>query len=125
MLVLVTNSGEKKCTSYARYLMAVKLGRYMTEDETVDHVDNDKTNDIIENLQVLSLGDNIRKRHRIHNMSLKHGTYAMYHTNKCRCDLCVEANRRMQKDSYSRHKDARNLRRREVRMAKKLERMCA
>lgn len=41
--------------SYARYLMSVKLGRYLTEDEEVDHINTDPTDDSIENLQVLSV----------------------------------------------------------------------
>lgn len=45
----------------ARVVMEVKLGRRLTPDETVDHIDDDKTNDSPENLQVLSLADNARK----------------------------------------------------------------
>lgn len=43
--------------SYARYLMSVKLGRYLTEDEEVDHINRDPTDDNIENLQVLTIVD--------------------------------------------------------------------
>lgn len=49
------NSELKRTTiSYARYLMSVKLKRFLTVEETVDHIDNDRTNDSIENLQILS-----------------------------------------------------------------------
>lgn len=48
-------------TSYARYLMAVHLKRILEEDEQVDHIDNDKTNDNISNLQILSCADNLKK----------------------------------------------------------------
>lgn len=41
--------------SYARYLLSVKLGRLLTENEEADHIDQDKTNDNIENLQVLTV----------------------------------------------------------------------
>ena len=41
--------------------MEIRLGRRLNSDETVDHIDNDKTNDSPENLQVLSLKDNARK----------------------------------------------------------------
>lgn len=52
--VILYNSKESRSsTQYARYLCAVKLGRYLSESETVDHIDGDKTNDSIENLQVI------------------------------------------------------------------------
>lgn len=41
-------------TSYARYLMSIHLGRLLERDEDVDHINNDKTDDRIENLQILS-----------------------------------------------------------------------
>lgn len=47
--------------SYARYLMCVKLGRLLTKDEHVDHIDEDKTNDDIENLQILTPEENQAK----------------------------------------------------------------
>lgn len=58
-----TITGKRLGTSYARYLMSVKMGRYLNDDgsETVDHIDNDPTNDDINNLQILSQSDNIKK----------------------------------------------------------------
>ena len=35
--------------------MSVNVGRYLTDDEEVDHIDSDKTNDDISNLQILSI----------------------------------------------------------------------
>lgn len=55
------NNQKRSSTQYARYKLAVNLGRYLTKDETVDHIDNDKTNDDISNLQILSRRDNICK----------------------------------------------------------------
>lgn len=55
------NTQKRSSTQYARYKLAVSLGRYLTKDETVDHIDNDKTNDDISNLQILSRRDNICK----------------------------------------------------------------
>jgi len=46
--------GTKKVTTYARHLVEEKLGRPLTEDETVDHRDRNKQNDNISNLQILS-----------------------------------------------------------------------
>lgn len=59
--VIIHKDGIKKSTQYARFLIEQKLGRSLTSEETVDHIDNDFTNDDISNLQVLSLIDNIKK----------------------------------------------------------------
>lgn len=45
----------------ARVLMEIKLGRRLSGNETVDHIDNDKTNDSSENLQVLTRAENAKK----------------------------------------------------------------
>lgn len=55
------NNQQVKCISYARCLMAEHLGRELTEDEVVDHVDEDKLNDCIENYQILTRAENARK----------------------------------------------------------------
>lgn len=49
---------DRKTISYARYVMSVFLGRELTKEETVDHIDEDKTNDSLENLRILSRLDN-------------------------------------------------------------------
>jgi len=38
--------------SYARYLISVKLGMFISKDYEVDHIDDDKTNDNIDNLKL-------------------------------------------------------------------------
>lgn len=60
-------SGLKRITiSYARYLMSVKEKRILDKQEHVDHKDNNKMNDDISNLQILTLKENNVKeaRHR-------------------------------------------------------------
>lgn len=49
---------ERSSTSYARYLMSVHLKRMLNEDEHVDHINEDKTDDRIENYQILTLEQN-------------------------------------------------------------------
>lgn len=49
-------------TSYSRYLMSIHLKRYLTNEEEVDHIDNDGSNDVIENLQILTNFENNKKR---------------------------------------------------------------
>ncbi len=41
--------------------MEQHLGRELLPEETVDHIDEDFTNDAIENLQILSLSENAKK----------------------------------------------------------------
>ena len=52
---------KRTSTSHARYLMAIHLGRKLSSKEQVDHIDGDKTNDTIENLQILSQVNNMKK----------------------------------------------------------------
>lgn len=112
-VTLRSSDGTSTSTAYARYLMSVKLKRYLhDDDEEVDHIDNDFTNDSIDNLQILSGSENTKKYLNFHLRSLEHGTYAMYRTGKCRCSLCVEATRKLQRDSYLRNREKRNARRR-------------
>lgn len=60
-VTLYNCSTDRSSTQYARYLMAVHLNRYLTAEEHVDHIDNDKTNDNLDNLQILSLKENNQK----------------------------------------------------------------
>lgn len=122
-VILYNSKEDRSSTQYARYLMAVKLGRYLTKDETVDHIDEDKTNDDINNLQIISLHDNIAKHIRAHKESIKHGTYAGYSTLGCRCSACKEAYREYMQPYrekwYAEHREEYNSRRREKRAADK------
>lgn len=58
---LVNNNTDRTTISYARYLMSVKLGRYLTENEEVDHHDTDCTNDDITNLKLMSTEEHLLK----------------------------------------------------------------
>lgn len=47
-------TGYKTTTSYARYLMSVKEGRLLGRNEQVDHINDNKADDRLENLQILT-----------------------------------------------------------------------
>lgn len=54
-LVDLFNSDQDRTTiSYARYLMTIKLGYEIPDNLVVDHKDDNKTNDDINNLQVVT-----------------------------------------------------------------------
>lgn len=61
-LTLYNSPKDRSSTQYARYLLAIKLKRFLTSKEQADHKDEDKTNDSITNLQILSKLENIRKQ---------------------------------------------------------------
>jgi hypothetical protein len=61
-----TGSQVRTTMSYARYLMSVHLGRVLTEDEHVDHKNDDKLDDRIDNYQILTPAQNLEKYNRSH-----------------------------------------------------------
>lgn len=60
-VVLYNSHTSRSTTQYSRYLLSTNIGRYLKETEFVDHIDSDKTNDTIENLQILSMTENNQK----------------------------------------------------------------
>lgn len=63
--VVFYSDGTRGSKSYSKWLLEQKIGRAMESWETADHIDEDKTNDDLENLQVLSLSDNVKKHHSL------------------------------------------------------------
>lgn len=60
-VILYNTQIDRSSTQYARYLLSVSLKRYLTDDETADHIDGDKSNDDLGNLQILTRTENIKK----------------------------------------------------------------
>lgn len=92
-IVLFNSNSDRTITSYARYLKAVSLKRYLLPEEEVDHADEDRTNDDLSNLQVMG-GTSNRKKNNEHRKATrvpKHGTLTEYRY--CKCDLCKAAKR--------------------------------
>lgn len=57
----------KRVVPYARHLMEEYIGRRLKHNEEVHHIDGDKTNDVIENLEVIDATE-----HRRHHNPLKY-----------------------------------------------------
>lgn len=64
LLDLYNSPKDRTTVSYARYLMSCSIGRLLTEDEEVDHKDEDRTNDSLDNLQILSKQEHIKKTNK-------------------------------------------------------------
>ena len=62
MTLVNKKTGYRTSTSYARYLMALELGRRLKVNEEVDHIDNDPLNNDLTNLQILSQAENLAKQ---------------------------------------------------------------
>jgi len=60
-VIVCYENGKRKTISYPKYLLEKKLGRKLLPDETCDHINNDSTDNRLDNLQVLSRADNAKK----------------------------------------------------------------
>lgn len=60
-VIFVYKNGRKKTQSYPRFLMENHLGRKLKKHETIDHINNNFQDNRIENLQILSLSENVKK----------------------------------------------------------------
>ena len=93
MVQLYNSQDDRTTLSYARYLVSVREGRFLGVDEDVDHDDEDKTNDALENL-ILRTKTAHREKTAAHRKSrpsrAEHGI-GMYSHQKCRCDVCKAA----------------------------------
>lgn len=59
---LFNSNSDRTTISYARYMMTVHLGSEIPEGYEVDHIDEDNTNDVLNNLQLLT-----EEEHRMKN----------------------------------------------------------
>lgn len=71
IVVIRKKDGVLTSMSYARYLMCLKEGRWLKKDEDVDHINGKKDDDRIENLQILSKKENIKKYRNLDKPILK------------------------------------------------------
>lgn len=73
-------NGKRRTQSYPRYLMEQHLGRKLEDWEEVDHINDDPTDDRIENFQLLTKPENIKK-------SAKGVKWGMFVCPTCECDF--------------------------------------
>lgn len=66
-VILYNSPTDRTTVSYARYLMSVHLNRFLDENEYVDHINENKLDDRIENYQILTNQENIIKNLRRNN----------------------------------------------------------
>lgn len=59
--VIVFPDGKKKTVSYPKYLIEVHLDRYLEDDETIDHIDNNFRNNDISNLRVIKRAEHAKQ----------------------------------------------------------------
>lgn len=58
---IVAVYGKVKTTiSYPKYLIEVSIGRHLKSDEQIHHIDGDFTNNDLNNLKIVKLGDHQR-----------------------------------------------------------------
>lgn len=58
---LIRTKTDRTTISYARYLMEINIGQFIPDGFEVDHIDGDCSNDNLDNIQILSRADHIKK----------------------------------------------------------------
>lgn len=58
-IVAIDKNGKKTTVSYPKYLIELHLNRYLTKDETIDHIDCNPHNNEVSNLRVLDCSHHI------------------------------------------------------------------
>lgn len=91
MVVIVHKQNEKvrSSLSYARYLYQTHHAIKLDQNQHIDHIDNDRLNDTISNLQVLSDKEN----------KDKYSSTLIKHTIILTCDRCGEQFERLESQS--------------------------
>ena len=59
------SSTAHKTVCYPKYLVECQLQRYLTKDETVDHIDGDFTNNDLKNLRVVTRSEHCRSHVKV------------------------------------------------------------
>lgn len=99
-VVIHFKDGSRTSMSYSRWLMTQSLHRTLGSDEHVDHINEDKLDDRIENLQILTPSENSIKsgtgrpsQQKGIEKGWRHGTFYSWMKKKCECEECETAKR--------------------------------
>jgi hypothetical protein len=68
VMVLISDEGKRTSISYARYLYSLDIGELVDSKYEVDHIDNNSLNDVLDNFQLLTKAENIKKDHKAKDM---------------------------------------------------------
>jgi len=73
----LSDNNKKKKTFFIHQLVAIAYLNHTLDnyDKCIDHIDNDKTNNVYNNLQIISRSQNSRKGASTLEQKLKQGTY--------------------------------------------------
>jgi hypothetical protein len=74
-IILFDGGSNIRTISWPRAMMEVKWRRLLRDDEQVDHIDDDPTNDAYENFQVLTPSANMLKQRAKNGTSMKTGDF--------------------------------------------------
>lgn len=58
-VIVIDEQGTKRTVSYPKFVMENYLGRYLSKNETVDHIDTDFTNNDIDNMRVIKRSQHV------------------------------------------------------------------
>ena len=58
--IVYVKEGKRITVSYPKYLMECYLGRYLSNDETIDHIDRNINNNELSNLRVISRSNHVK-----------------------------------------------------------------
>ena len=96
--IVMFQGGTRTTITVARWLMIQHLRRKLLPDEHVDYINEDKHDNRLENLQVLSGIDNRKKStlgkpspHKGKERGWQHGTMYGWMKKKCSCEVCLTA----------------------------------
>lgn len=119
-IIRVYEDGTRKTVALARHIMELHLGRELSTDEVVDHIDENPLNDVIENLQIITIAENTRKQmewRKARGISnyrkgkfepVNHGTMYGWMKRKCTCDICETAKRKWYDERNAKRRNSRS-----------------